>query len=363
MKKCKDNVKNTHSTALRVGILYLGCCMGAGYLSGQELFQFFGSKGVWGFAGLLVATVAIFCLGYLMLSLARDTGEGRMDRIVVWFDCKPLCTAVAVFEVLFLFMTYTLCVAGFGSFLHQLVGLPTLFGEGIICLFCLAFAPFGVRGLSRFFTLAIPPLAIFTIFVSAFAICTANGMDFVATEVGGLLTGFWAFDGLTYAVFCLFCSLPVLVPLGSTLKGGKVVRHGTLLGAALIGGIALIILLALATLPTVTQAAFPMLALSLEKSPVMGAVYGGLLAAVILSAGFSSLCSMSEYFMQRFSRKKRFLLPVLGLISLISLALGLFGFEGLIGFLYPVFGYIGFLPLGLLLVHAVIFYRKQRSKK
>jgi uncharacterized membrane protein YkvI len=146
------------------------------------------------------------------------------------------------------------------------------------------------------------------------------------------------------------------------LDSKKTARQGALFGALLIGGIALVILLALATAPAVTGAAFPMLALALEKSAFAGCVYAVLLAIAILSAALSSQSAMSEYFMRRFSRKKRFLLPVTALVSLVALALGLFGFRELIGVLYPVFGYIGFIPLGLLLVHAFVFYRKKRKQ-
>lgn len=357
-----DQRPPSHTSAFRIAVLFLGSCMGAGYLSGQELFQFFGAKGVWAFPALLVATLVLFLVGAVMLSLARDTGEGRMDRIVVWFDCKPLRAVVAAFEVVFLFMVYVLCVAAFGSFLSQLLGLAPLWGGLLLCFVCFLLAPFGVRGLVRFFSLVVPPLALITVLISIFAICTANGIGFSRVEVEGLLTGFWGFDGMTYAVFCLFCALPVLVPLGSTLDGRKTARRGSLFGALLIGGIALVILLALATAPAVTGTAFPMLALALEKSTFAGSVYAVLLAIAILSAALSSQSSMSEYFMRRFSRKKRFLLPVTALISLVALALGLFGFRELIGVLYPVFGYIGFIPLGLLLVHAFVFYRKKKKQ-
>ncbi len=353
----------SHTSAFRIGVLFLGCCMGAGYLSGQELFQFFGAKGVFAFPALLVATLVMFLVGAVMLSLARDTGEGRMDRIVVWFDCKPLRAVVAAFEVVFLFMVYTLSVAAFSSFLSQLLGLSPLWGGLLLTFACFLLSPFGVKGLVRFFSLVVPPLALITVSISIFAVCTANGMNFSRVEVGGLLSGFWGFDGVTYAVFCLFCALPVLVPLGSTLDGAKTARRGSLLGALFVGGIALLILLALATAPAVTGTAFPMLALSFEKSTALGGIYAVLLCVAILSAALSSQSAMSEYFMQRFSRKKRFLLPVTAFISLAALALGLFGFRELIGILYPIFGYIGFIPLGLLLIHAFVFYRKKKKQQ
>ena len=354
---------HAHTSAFRLGVAYLGCCIGAGYLSGQELFQFFSSHGTWGFAGLAVAVLCIFLAGWVILSLSVATGETRMDRIVVWFDCKPLRAAVAVFEVVFLFMIYTLCVAAFGSLLAQIAGLSPLVGGLVFCVLSTTLSLFGVRGLLHFFSYVIPALVLTTVLIALLALCTANGIDFPPTEVGGLISGFWLFDSVTYAVFSLFCALPVLVPLGSSVSSLKTARRGALIGALLIGTLAFVIILAIGTNPSVASTALPMLELAFTKSRLAGFVYAVLLVFGIFSAGLSSQSAINEYLMQRFTAKKRFLIPVSVVTATVALLLGLFGFRDLIGILYPVFGYIGFLPLALLFLHALVFYCKRRKEK
>ena len=46
-------------SALRLGFTFAGCYLGAGYVSGQELWQFFGCFGWQGIAGLLLAVDTI----------------------------------------------------------------------------------------------------------------------------------------------------------------------------------------------------------------------------------------------------------------------------------------------------------------
>ena len=36
---------------------YVGCFLGAGFISGQELWQFFGSFGNWGYVGFVLAAL------------------------------------------------------------------------------------------------------------------------------------------------------------------------------------------------------------------------------------------------------------------------------------------------------------------
>ena len=87
------------ATTFAVATVLLGSVIGAGFLSGQELCQFFGIHGPWLFAAVALAVCLMFFVGIVILRLAVDTGEGRMDKIVVFFDCKPLRAAVAVFEI------------------------------------------------------------------------------------------------------------------------------------------------------------------------------------------------------------------------------------------------------------------------
>ena len=364
VNKMSDKPKRCgFASPFRIGIAYLGCCIGAGYLSGQELVQFFSSKGPVGFLALLIATAFMFVAGAVILSLSVDSGEHRMDSIVVWFDCKPLRAFVAVFEVVFLFMIYTLCVAAFGSLLSQLTGLLPVVGSVAFCVLSTLLALFGVRGLLRFLSYVVPVMVPATVLIALIALGVSDTISFPKMEMGGLITGIWLLDAVTYAVFSLFCALPVLVPLGANVKNAKTACRGALVGALLIGGLATVILLAIATAPEVGNAAMPMLALANRLHVVAGGIYAALLVCGIFSAGLSSQAAISEYLLQRYGAKKSVLLPVMIGISAVACCFGVFGFQELIGILYPVFGYIGFLPLTMLFIHAVIFYRRRKKAK
>ena len=47
--------------ALNLGLAFAGCFLGAGYVSGQELWQFFGSFGGGGLLGVLAAMALLAC--------------------------------------------------------------------------------------------------------------------------------------------------------------------------------------------------------------------------------------------------------------------------------------------------------------
>ena len=58
---------HSKESALRLGFTFAGCYLGAGYVSGQELWQFFGCFGRQGIEGLLLAVALSFFFIYLFI--------------------------------------------------------------------------------------------------------------------------------------------------------------------------------------------------------------------------------------------------------------------------------------------------------
>ena len=100
--------------SFNLGLAFAGCFLGAGYVSGQELWQFFGSFGAKGVAGLLLAVALLFFTGIIMILLGRLTRLSEIDKIVVRRDWPLLRGAVTVLELLFLFGVGTIMSAGVG---------------------------------------------------------------------------------------------------------------------------------------------------------------------------------------------------------------------------------------------------------
>ena len=89
--------------SLKLGLSFAGCFLGAGYVSGQELWQFFGSFGTLGVAGLLLALLVLSAAGVLMLKLNRLTGYDEADKLILGGKAGILRHAVTFLELLLLF--------------------------------------------------------------------------------------------------------------------------------------------------------------------------------------------------------------------------------------------------------------------
>ena len=75
--------------SLSLCLTFAGCFLGAGYVSGQELWQFFSSFGKSGYIGLVIAVILQVLFGILLIRLAMKTSIIEMDKIIImkenWF--------------------------------------------------------------------------------------------------------------------------------------------------------------------------------------------------------------------------------------------------------------------------------------
>ena len=107
----------------RLGLTFAGCFLGAGYVSGQELWQYFGAFGTHGLLGLVLAIALLGGTGVL-LRLSARTGIEAMDALIVRADIPWLRTLVGVLTAALLFGVVCIMVAGIGALGSQMLGLP-----------------------------------------------------------------------------------------------------------------------------------------------------------------------------------------------------------------------------------------------
>ena len=62
-------------SARQLGAAFSGCFLGAGYVSGREMWQFFGRFGPVGWLGLCLSIALLGGAGLLLLTMVRRTGR------------------------------------------------------------------------------------------------------------------------------------------------------------------------------------------------------------------------------------------------------------------------------------------------
>lgn len=323
---------------LRLGMTFAGCFLGAGYVSGQELLQFFGVFGAWGWAGLTVALLLICAAGLSLLKLAFTHAGQTPGQLILGRKAPALRGLLTALQLLFLFSVTSVMTAGAGALMEQLAGLrPWLGALGFTVLLFFA-AIHGLENVISIFSLSVPLLTVTSAvcsLIAHFVLAPDAAMDAAVNPlIGGWLTG-----SVTFASYNLFSAVGILTLLGRRTAGKRTLYKGTLLGVLLLFLIAASVLCSLYAYPQIRAAQLPMLALAGAIHPLLAYLYGALLLASMFGTALSCITALTEqlrwYFPQLDRRRK--MLSALLLFS--AFAGSLAGFSSLVGTAYPLFGY------------------------
>lgn len=343
-----------------LALTFAGCFLGAGYVSGQELWQYFGAFGARGIPGLLLAIALLGALSVVLLRLAGRTGAQELDALLIRAEIPWLRLLVGAAAALLLFGVVCIMCAGIGALCERMLGLPAWVGSACAVALVALCAHFGVRGMVTVFTFAVPCLVAAALAISALQL-HRTGLSAVRFTPGGEnpMLGGWASAAVNYAAYNFFATVGILAPLTPRLKR-RAAGWGVALGCGLLLAIALSVLCALATDPAAVTAQLPMLDLACALGAAAGAVYAALLFLAMFGTSVSSLVAVLAYAGQKSGTLRRHSGALLCALALSAFAGSLFGFGDLIGVIYPVYGYLGAAAMLLVAEHALHEWKKRR---
>lgn len=346
-------------TPLRLGFMMAGCVLGAGFVSGQELYQFFSSYGPLGIVGFIAAMLLLGLAGVLIMRVAQIGDIFEMDGVIVTENRPFLRFLVGAVESLMLFGIYIIMVAGVGSMTEQLFGIPPYIAAGIFCLVAAVLSANGIAALSRFFSLCVPILTVVALGIALTGAVRfgGDGFSLAPTNVPSFFFPHFSVSSVLYVSYSILGAIGILVPVAARTEHKKTVWLGMAIGAGLLTLVGGSILLALAAYPEALSASLPMLALASALGTPVGYIYAVLLLLAMLGAALSCLGGVCVYLKQRLPVQNGYLyaLP----LSLLAFLSSFFGFGNLISVIYPFFGYLGTVAIVIVLIN---YFRLKKGK-
>lgn len=339
----------------QLGVSFAGCFLGAGYVSGREMWQFFGRFGGVGWLGLALSIALLGGTALLLLTLVRRTGSHELSFLMVPWQLPVLKGVLDLFSVLLLFGVVTIMTAGTGAALHQAFGLPVWLCSLLFALTIGALSLSGLRGMISIFSFAVPALVLCTVGFGAGALLLLPGSP--CPEYQG---GIWWFpSALAFSAYNMFSAAAILAPLGHRVPSRHLPK-GIGLGCIMLLMVAAPILLALNHYPGAAGAEFPMLTVVTAISPRLSIPYLFLLLIAMSITAFSCFLAGMERISAKLSPDGKRTVVRFFAASAAAWAASLLGFGKLISLIYPVFGGISAF---FLICMAVRFYRGSRGGK
>lgn len=341
---------------------FTGCFLGAGFVSGQELWQYFGCFGTKGIAGLFTACLAMTALGLILIMTARISGTGEMDRVVMPWEIAWLRAAIGALQITFMFGIFTVMASGAGALIESLTEsmMARLLGSAAFCTAVTLISLGGVEAVVRIFGRIVPVLGLLTI-ITALTVIEKNGIgqiEVFASAASNPLLGDWRLAAANFTSYNFFCAIGALAPLGLMGESNKPAIKGVLLGGILLFIIGLCLVLAMHSGEEAARTEIPILTLAGMISPFLTVICAVFLLTGMLGAAMSVFTPVPVYFC-RFARIRKHRALFSALLGAAGWAGSQLGFGSLIGVLYPIYGYIALAVLVLLLVH---FFRLMTTR-
>ncbi len=351
---------------IKICFTLAGSILGAGYVSGQELYSFFGSFGVKGIYAIVAAVILQTLFGVFIFKIAMDKNTEALDKIIVPNNNVIAEKITVFFQILFLFCVAVVMMAGAGATANQIFGVPSSVGCIVFGVIVCGIAMAGVGGMVTVFSLFVPALVVMCVTVSVLLI-SKNGVipDFnniMIRNRNNPLMGSVCFSAITYVSYNVFSAVGILSPVGREAKKTSTVVAGSVFGGILLLIIAMGILFAMNIYPESVKEELPMLYACTKYNKIFGYVYSVLLFGGMLGACISCLVAIITFVESKKPKlkKKR---PIFVLsVGIVMIFASLAGFSNLIGIVYPIFGYIGFFFLAMIVINFFLC-KKQRNKQ
>ena len=356
--------KKTHlfsterSSTMRV-LTYAGAIMafliGSGFATGQEIMQYFASYGFWGVfgTGLLVLALISF-VSIQFLTVGQREQFDKPSQIFEYYAGRYIGRFFDYFSILFVFLSFTVMVAGAGAVFDEHYNLPTWVGGiGLTVLVALT-VWFGLNSLVDVIGKIGPLIVVIAIGLGIVGIINADTGILAGNEVVAELevqqaSNHWITAGLSYVGFCMLWLAAFLTALGKTVPTQREARAGGLTGGVVFSLSCIIVGLGLlANIERVAGMQIPMLVLASDIAPFVASLISLMILAGIYTTAIPLLWTVSSRFFPDGTRKYKYFTIVLAALGTV---IGLWlPFDQMVNIVYVLNGYVGAVLLAIMVV-------------
>jgi len=334
------------SNGLKLAALYITIIMGAGFASGQELLQYFVSFGTSGIWGLIAAGIIFGLTGWAVLDICRQHKLGDYRALIGHLCGKRIGMFLEWLVAAFLFVLFVAMLSASGAMLQQATGLPFTIGVLVAAGLTMAALWFGLDGIVWINAVFAPIMLVGGIFIGLYTFfnqAVTTGVGFENVVVPG-----WIVAAVVYASYNMITGVSVLA------SGSRIAETpGECMAGGLLGGLALTLLGICMALPLYLHFAdiiaveIPFLVIVVGYGWIFTALYVMLMLCAILTTAIINAFALSEWTAGYSKMPKRL---QCGLIVAFAVPAAYIGFSNIVGYVYPLFGFLGLFQIILILL-------------
>ena len=336
----------------------VGVIVGAGFASGQEIMQFFTHFGWLGTVGALTATIMFAVIFMQIVQVGSELRTTSHRDVLYHMSGKKMGIVVDFIITFFLFGILVVMIAGSGSLFEQQFGVPSYVGNIVMAILTILTVLLNLEKIITIMGSFTPILIVMLLVILGYTVITTDISFSQIQEYSKLeaaAASNWVVGALLYVSYVTAAGFAMLAVMGGTSTDQKPARFGGLLGGALIGLLIIASHIAmLSNFEGIHELDMPMLLLASNISPAVGWLMAILILGMIYNTAIGMLYSFTVRFID--NEHPKFKLSIIG-IGIAAFIASFVGFTNLVGTLYPITGYLGFLLIAVIILS---FFRSKR---
>ncbi|PAK42074.1 hypothetical protein [Peribacillus simplex] len=337
--------------SLNLAGAYIGIIIGAGFASGQEVLQFFTSFGIYSVLGIVVATILFAFLGMQVTQLGSAL-QTRSHKSIIDHICgRFIGRVVDIIITFFLFGVTVIMIAGSGTIFEEQFGIPSMVGAIVMTVLTIGTLLLNVNKIMSIISAVTPFLFVIMIIISGYSFFTSNlsfNQIISSSSKGTAATGNWLMGSLLYVSYNMTAGIAMLAVMGGTFKNKKQAGMGGILGGIGLGLLLFLINMGMMSdLKGIEGSGMPTLHLANQISPWLGYILSIILLGMIYNTAVGMLYAFTARLVP--AETKRFKLSVI-IVGILAFLASFVGFIKLVGTVYPITGYLGFVIIAALII-------------
>lgn len=337
-----------------VAFAFVGVVVGAGFATGQEIFQFFTSNGNYSIWGVIITGCIVTLGGIFVLQTGYNLNAHNHTGPIKYYLPKRIATLFDIILTLFLLALAMIMTAGGVSTIHESFNIPYALSSVLLISIILITLFLKFERLIAILGMVTPFLVIIVTIIAMYYLMTGS-LSFSDpnqyANTGTRSDQWWWFDAINYGSLQIAAAFSFLSVMGGRLKFKSSSVYG-----GMIGGLIITFLLLMLNLGMVSQfshikdVALPSLLLAKEISPMIGLFMSIVMILVI----YNTVVGLMYAFASRFTRpySKHYYIMII-CMAVLTFATTFIGFIDLIGKVFPVMGIFGFILLFPILIKGI----------
>lgn len=338
-----NNVKG----AVKIAAAFLGCIIGAGFASGQEVLIYFATYKQNGIIGIIISLciflLLLFCLNLYLLKHNLSDFKIFIDKIMN----KKLSKIWYIVFFIFTFVTYGVMATGFGAAVNQQTNVNNYIGFIIYIVIMSIVLLFNQEGIVYVNLILTPIMIIGILGLSVYAVFNINTSVFYINAAKTLVPP-WVISAALYTGYNSITGIAVICELGNFIYNKKTAIISAAMSIFIFGLLLFFMYAPLsANLTKIKEFEIPMLFIASIINNQVGRIYFMVLLMAMLTTGAGCGYVMCQG--MNFSRNTSIVIINLGIIPFMF-----FDFSSLVQNLYGLFGFFGLILICVILYKTII---------